>query len=72
MKVITQIGARLHHGAKQFWDEAGGGAAEKPSSVSGEVLQDALGHRAGRLATVAAAPHQHGDGDAGILGGAER
>jgi len=22
MKVITQIGARLHHGAKQFWDEA--------------------------------------------------
>ena len=21
MKVITQIGARLHHGAKQFWDE---------------------------------------------------
>ncbi|HJZ53718.1 MAG TPA: adenosine kinase, partial [Gemmataceae bacterium] len=25
MKVITQIGARLHHGAKQFWDEALGG-----------------------------------------------
>jgi sugar/nucleoside kinase (ribokinase family) len=22
MKVITQIGARLHHGAKQFWEEA--------------------------------------------------
>lgn len=22
VKVITQIGARLHHGAKQFWDEA--------------------------------------------------
>lgn len=22
MKVITQVGARLHHGAKQFWDEA--------------------------------------------------
>ena len=22
MKVITQIGARLHHGAKQFWNEA--------------------------------------------------
>lgn len=22
MKVITQIGARLHHGTKQFWDEA--------------------------------------------------
>jgi sugar/nucleoside kinase (ribokinase family) len=22
MKVITQIGARLHHGAKQFWVEA--------------------------------------------------
>ncbi|VTT98690.1 carbohydrate family : Carbohydrate kinase, PfkB family OS=Leptospira licerasiae str. MMD4847 GN=LEP1GSC178_2428 PE=4 SV=1: PfkB [Gemmataceae bacterium] len=22
MKVITQIGARLHHGARQFWDEA--------------------------------------------------
>jgi sugar/nucleoside kinase (ribokinase family) len=22
MKVITQIGARLHHGAKQFWHEA--------------------------------------------------
>ena len=22
MKVITQIGARLHHGAKQFWQEA--------------------------------------------------
>ena len=22
MKVITQIGARLHHGPKQFWDEA--------------------------------------------------
>ncbi len=22
MKVITQIGARLHHGAKQFWDES--------------------------------------------------
>jgi sugar/nucleoside kinase (ribokinase family) len=20
MKVITQIGARLHHGTKQFWD----------------------------------------------------
>jgi sugar/nucleoside kinase (ribokinase family) len=24
MKVITQIGARLHHGAKQFWNEASG------------------------------------------------
>jgi sugar/nucleoside kinase (ribokinase family) len=24
MKVITQIGARLHHGARQFWDEAVG------------------------------------------------
>jgi sugar/nucleoside kinase (ribokinase family) len=24
MKVITQIGARLHHGAKQFWQEACG------------------------------------------------
>lgn len=24
MKVITQIGARLHHGAKQFWNEAVG------------------------------------------------
>ena len=22
MKVITQIGARLHHGTRQFWDEA--------------------------------------------------
>ncbi len=22
MKVISQVGARLHHGAKQFWDEA--------------------------------------------------
>jgi sugar/nucleoside kinase (ribokinase family) len=22
MKVITQVGARLHHGARQFWDEA--------------------------------------------------
>ena len=22
MKVITQIGARLHHGARRFWDEA--------------------------------------------------
>ena len=22
MKVITQIGARLHHGAKDFWAEA--------------------------------------------------
>ena len=22
MKVITQIGARLHHGARQFWAEA--------------------------------------------------
>lgn len=22
MKVITQVGARLHHGTKQFWDEA--------------------------------------------------
>ena len=22
MKVITQIGARLHHGTKAFWDEA--------------------------------------------------
>src|SRR5262245_21608860 len=22
MKVVTQIGARLHHGAKEFWDEA--------------------------------------------------
>jgi sugar/nucleoside kinase (ribokinase family) len=22
MKVITQVGARLHHGAKQFWEEA--------------------------------------------------
>ena len=22
MKVITQIGARLHHGAKQFWQDA--------------------------------------------------
>jgi sugar/nucleoside kinase (ribokinase family) len=21
MKVITQVGARLHHGTKQFWDE---------------------------------------------------
>ena len=23
MKVITQIGARLHHGTRQFWDEVG-------------------------------------------------
>lgn len=22
MKVITQVGARLHHGTRQFWDEA--------------------------------------------------
>ena len=22
MKVITQIGARLHHGTRQFWEEA--------------------------------------------------
>jgi sugar/nucleoside kinase (ribokinase family) len=22
MKVITQVGARLHHGTKQFWQEA--------------------------------------------------
>ncbi len=22
MKVITQVGARLHHGTKQYWDEA--------------------------------------------------
>ena len=21
MKVITQVGARLHHGVRQFWDE---------------------------------------------------
>jgi sugar/nucleoside kinase (ribokinase family) len=21
MKVITQIGARLHHGTRQYWDE---------------------------------------------------
>ncbi len=21
MKVITQVGARLHHGTRQFWDE---------------------------------------------------
>jgi sugar/nucleoside kinase (ribokinase family) len=28
MKVITQIGARLHHGAKQFWAEASG---ERPA-----------------------------------------
>jgi hypothetical protein len=21
MKVISQVGARLHHGTKQFWDE---------------------------------------------------
>ena len=26
MKVISQVGARLHHGAKQFWDEAIEGA----------------------------------------------
>ncbi len=26
MKVITQVGARLHHGTKQFWDEALAGA----------------------------------------------
>jgi sugar/nucleoside kinase (ribokinase family) len=25
MKVITQVGARLHHGARQFWDEATAG-----------------------------------------------
>jgi sugar/nucleoside kinase (ribokinase family) len=22
MKVITQVGARLHHGTRQFWEEA--------------------------------------------------
>jgi sugar/nucleoside kinase (ribokinase family) len=22
MKVITQFGARLHHGTRQYWDEA--------------------------------------------------
>jgi sugar/nucleoside kinase (ribokinase family) len=22
MKVITQVGARLHHGVRHFWDEA--------------------------------------------------
>ena len=22
MKVITQVGARIHHGTKQYWDEA--------------------------------------------------
>lgn len=27
MKVITQVGARLHHGTKQFWDEALAGSA---------------------------------------------
>ena len=26
MKVITQVGARLHHGTKQFWDQALAGA----------------------------------------------
>ena len=26
MKVITQIGARLHHGTRRYWDEALGSA----------------------------------------------
>ena len=25
MKVITQVGARLHHGTRQFWDEVTAG-----------------------------------------------
>jgi hypothetical protein len=26
MKVITQVGARLHHGTRQYWDQALAGA----------------------------------------------